>query len=361
MKFVLIRQASVARWRKAAGEEYREENTLQQLLYDNPDIFPVRDLGDEAPELKICLREASLPGSGQTDLIALDEQGGITLIECKLDVNRESRRAVIGQLLEYAAFLWRMPYEDFDAFFIRQEGKHLADLIQERTDSEDWSPEDFRESVRRSLETGAFRLVIAVDRLNDELRNIIEFLSREGQNQVPLYALEVSRYRDEETEILVPQVTGALKPLREAPAKAWTEDSFLESLGQVCDDDVRQKAERLVRFAKDTADDVHWGTGRAKGTFTYRVEHGGAFYSLFYVWTTGRITIPFPGSQWDRLSEELMQGWADRLRRVRGFEQLEHGAGKYPEFSLSGVLPTEDDLVTFCQAVEWLQAQIKQT
>jgi hypothetical protein len=43
---------------------------------------------------------------------AVDEAGGLTLVECKLDANVESKRTVIGQVFEYAGALWRMEHQD---------------------------------------------------------------------------------------------------------------------------------------------------------------------------------------------------------------------------------------------------------
>lgn len=57
--------------------------------------------------LSLAIGELGLPGSGVTDILAFSPQGDIALIECKLAANQESKRKVIGQILEYAAYLWK--------------------------------------------------------------------------------------------------------------------------------------------------------------------------------------------------------------------------------------------------------------
>jgi hypothetical protein len=81
------------------------------MLYQSPELIPLR-AGENAP--RVFVRESGLPGSGSTDLLDVDSDGNIYVVECKLASNSEIRRKVIGQVLEYAAFLWNMQYEDFD-------------------------------------------------------------------------------------------------------------------------------------------------------------------------------------------------------------------------------------------------------
>src|SRR3989304_4525999 len=126
------------------------------------------------------LREVGLPGSGNTDIIGIDEAGGITILECKLATNPEVKRKVIGQVLEYAAFLWRKPYSLLDEVANRRLGKPLAQAMHDALDeetSQDWQEAGFVQSVTDSLLEGKFRMVIAVDSINDDLRQTIEYLT----------------------------------------------------------------------------------------------------------------------------------------------------------------------------------------
>jgi urease gamma subunit len=89
------------------------------------------------------------------------------IIETKLARNGEIRRKVIGQVLEYAAHLWGMSFEEFDDFFLKREGKSLLDLLSEK--SSVIEKDKVRQTVEENLASGKFQLIIAVDRINPEL------------------------------------------------------------------------------------------------------------------------------------------------------------------------------------------------
>jgi len=110
------------RWEKAEEVIYADEAQLQKMLYDSPELIPTK-MNNQAA---VFTKESGLPGSGFTDLIGVDGQGNILLVETKLARNREIRREVIGQVLEYAAHLWGMKFEQFDHFFKRSEGEYAA-------------------------------------------------------------------------------------------------------------------------------------------------------------------------------------------------------------------------------------------
>ena len=104
---ILIRKKGTRKWEKVGEQEFANESVLQDILYKSPEIIPIEKLGENIKEPKVFIKEAGLEGSGFADLIGIDESGGITIIECKLANNADIRRKVIGQLLEYAAYLWQ--------------------------------------------------------------------------------------------------------------------------------------------------------------------------------------------------------------------------------------------------------------
>ena len=190
------------RWHKATEAAFANEEDLQQLLYASPELMEREDDG-----AIVFTRESSLPGSGSTDLIGVTSGGEIVLVETKLAKNPEIRRKVIGQILEYAAFLWGMPFDEFDALFIAREGKSLADLVTEKTP--DLSRLQFEEAVAENLKNGRFNLFIVVDDMNKELERIISYISNFAGG-VKLEAVSVKVHRKDDTSVLVAQRFGQL-------------------------------------------------------------------------------------------------------------------------------------------------------
>jgi hypothetical protein len=110
------------------GDLRGHEAQLQKLLYHSPEFNPTKTEDQAA----VFTREAGLPGSGFTDLVGVDAQGSILIVETKLARNGEIRRKVIGQVLEYAAYLWGMSFDDLDRFFLIRKRKSLLELLCEK-------------------------------------------------------------------------------------------------------------------------------------------------------------------------------------------------------------------------------------
>ena len=218
-------------------QNFENESALQDILYQSPEIIPIEKLGGNLLKPKLFIKEAGLPGSGYTDLIGVDEQGGITIIECKLATNTDIRRKVIGQVLEYAAYLWQMDYDQFDSICCKAEewqDKRLAGAIQEKMGEmrEVWRQEDFRSALTSTLKKGDFRLIIAVDALNDELRRIIQFLNSRGEGSPQIHALEMRQFKTGELEMLVPELFGA--PSQPPSEGEMNEQRFIRESSERC-------------------------------------------------------------------------------------------------------------------------------
>src|SRR5687768_15384701 len=114
MPEILIRKMLDGDWKPVESARYVDEAELQRLLEQSPSLIPVTDIQAQASKLVLAVSEVGLPGSGSTDLICLSAAGDIAVVECKLATNAEIKRKVIGQILEYGAYLWGMAYEDLD-------------------------------------------------------------------------------------------------------------------------------------------------------------------------------------------------------------------------------------------------------
>ena len=187
---ILQRVKGVKGWKVIESAEYRGEAELQHLLNESPSLIPIDDIREGASPMIVAVREFGLPGAGNTDLLCFSAEGDIAVIECKLAANAEIKRKVIGQILEYAAYLWRMSYEELDQRVQAKRGKPLATLVNDAVASSDWDEENFRTAVQESLRKGSFILLIAVDTINEELSRTISFLNGCGDPGFSFCALE---------------------------------------------------------------------------------------------------------------------------------------------------------------------------
>jgi len=254
---IAIRRAG-SKWELRATEPYDREKQLQELLGDQPDLIPLHHLGDQVLNPCVAVRELPLRPAGMLDLLAVDEAGNLTLVECKLDANAESKRTVVAQVVEYASALWRMEYDDLDLLVRERSGSSLADLVRAKVgDDDEWAAEDFRTGVERHLKAGDFRLIVAVDQVNDRLRAMIEYLNEAGPSAMSLHLLEVRRFVSGETEVLIPQLHGSAPttPMRAGTGQKTNRDSFLAG----CDEYGRNFFSALFSAADASGVMVDWG------------------------------------------------------------------------------------------------------
>ena len=216
MADVLVRYGGES-WREPEKSGYTDEAHLQGILQEHPWLIP-----GVKKNAHVCIEFQS--GVGPSDVVAIDLENGLTLVECKLASNREVRREIIGQVLDYASRFWRMSIEDFDAQWISRTGRSL---FAGEGDSIELSAR-----LEKSLSSGEFRIVLAVDEINDDLRRIVEFLNHVTVPSVAVIAVVYSRSQDGNIEILSRQIYGEelaeAKSQRSREARErWTEDQFL--------------------------------------------------------------------------------------------------------------------------------------
>jgi len=192
---ILIREGSGS-WREPASSGYLNEADLQGLLLAHPNLIPGVD-GDVA----VCAEFQS--AVGPADLLVIDGSGAITIVECKLAGNPEVRRRIVGQILDYASRLWKLPVAELESRWVRatRAGQSPFDVV----DDDDGR---LREAVQRNLDDGSFQLVLAVDSLNEDLKRMVEYLNHATLPSISVVAVEYARAREGLVEILIPNVYG---------------------------------------------------------------------------------------------------------------------------------------------------------
>src|SRR3984893_1064860 len=101
MDMIAIWQNNGSGWHLLVPTGFPNEATLHTLVEEAPHLLPLAS----TPRLIVVGREVQL-GSGYADLMAIEPSGRLAIIEIKLARNAEARRAVIAQVLAYAAYLW---------------------------------------------------------------------------------------------------------------------------------------------------------------------------------------------------------------------------------------------------------------
>jgi hypothetical protein len=168
-------------WALLPPVDFPDEATLHALLGEAPQRLPLAG----SPGLVVVGREVPL-GSGWADLIAVEPSGRVALIEVKLARNAEARRALVAQVLAYAASLYGL---DPAAFAQEVLGRHLrargyetlAGAVAAADHTGAFDPEAFAAGLEDSLSQGRVRLVLVLDAAPAELVRLVGYLGAVSQ------------------------------------------------------------------------------------------------------------------------------------------------------------------------------------
>ena len=161
---------TTGKWSALSPAGFPDEAALHSLVEEAPQLLPLAG----APGLVVIGREVRL-GSGVADLIAVEPSGRLAVIEVKLSGNPESRRAVIAQVLAYAAFLRGLSVDALEsevlgAHLAKRGYSSIADAIGSSDQTGAFDGAQFRVGLEAALSTGGFRLVLVLDEAPLELR-----------------------------------------------------------------------------------------------------------------------------------------------------------------------------------------------
>lgn len=199
-----IWQHDDAGWRLLSPSGFPSEATLHTLIEQAPHILPLAG----NPNLVVLGSEVLL-GGNYADLIAIDPSGQLAIIEIKLAKNPEARRAVVAQILTYAAYLRGLDAPTLEGDILSGHlQKHgytsLTEAIAANYQEGAFDQNAFVAELNTSLADGRFRLVLVLDEAPQELVRLAGFLEAVSDTLV-IDLVTVSAYEVNGTQLVVPQ------------------------------------------------------------------------------------------------------------------------------------------------------------
>jgi hypothetical protein len=215
-------------------QPYEAETVLQELLASYPGLLS----GDQDRDRRWLLvrRElgvAAAEGAADCwslDYLFLDDEGVPTLVVVKRSADSRIRRAVVGQMLDYApnAVAYLDVEKDSITFEARcdNEGREPAEVLTDVLGADEEIAE-FCQRVKTNLAAGKLRLVFVADVIPAELQRIVEFLN-EQMSSTEVLALEVKQYADEraQRQTLVSRVIGRTAAAQQRKSSAQPESEW---------------------------------------------------------------------------------------------------------------------------------------
>ena len=354
MRKVIIRKGDEIRVAELVG--INNESVLQELLLKNPSIIPISEIREGSTELVFAVKEF-WTDLGYIDILAFNPNGDIAIIECKMLDRLNKIYEAVGQVFAYASSLWGMSYEELNSKIKSRVGRGLVECVRENYDGK-FSEEEFINGVSQNLRDGSFILIVAVGKIDDKLKTVINYINEHSEYAFSIHALEINVFKTEgDLEVLIPYVYGiSTKPTSATRSKRqWDEKSFFEALEENNSPDVVNVVRKIYEWCKSIGI-VKFGKGARIGSFNLFIQYDDKEVGLFGIDTDGRLWIPFEGI---RKSGVIDEQTLEEFRR-RAYETLQSlsKVEKYPTAKISEVFTDENDLEKFKGLIKWIISRI---
>jgi uncharacterized tellurite resistance protein B-like protein len=310
-------------WSLSRPKRFPDEATLHGLIEKNPKMLPLSG----APLLVILGREVPL-GSGYADLVGVETTGRPAIIEVKLAKNNEARRAVVAQILAYAAHLHgttREQLEDRVKSSLQKQGNRslveAASTIQEDA----FDADEFTQALEEHLQEGRFRLVFVLDEVPEELMTLVAYLEHVTDKLV-IDLVAVSSFDVAGTSVVVPQrVTPERHEVmvedrgKESGTLYQGHERFEASIGQA-DQQEQEPLSRLLQWTRHLESDglaslaTYEGIGAKRFTLLPRLKHENV--GLVTIWNDGGAYLQF----WQSVFERNAPSFIDRIEKLLEIE-----------------------------------------
>lgn len=353
MRKVIIKKGDEIRIAELIG--INNEGELQELILKNPSVIPVNEIREGSSELVFAVKEFGTD-LGSIDVLAFNPDGDIAIIECKrLDRPNKIYEAV-GQVLAYASSLWGMSYEELDRRLknsVRRSlgvEKSLLECVRDNFDGK-FSEEEFINGVNQNLKDGSFILILAVDKIDDKPKKVINYVNEHSEYAFSIHALEISKFTTEDgVEVLIPHVYGILaKPTSAIISKQpWDEDKFFKVLEEK-HPEIVDIVREIYEWCKSIGE-VRFGTGAKVGTFAFICKINDIKVTIFGIDTDGRLCMSFGDIQRSGIVDEQMLN--EFRRKARETIRSLSPADKWPTARISEAFRDENDLKEFKMLIE---------
>lgn len=167
--------------RDTSGQLHQHnEAFLRDLIHRAPDLLPIAEIEPIFDSARSVCIELPNP-AGFVDNLLVTPEGGVVLVECKLQRNLQARREVIAQIMDYAAQLQSWTFEDLDSAVRRAElptGGKPAGLVEAFEHVDDFDEIAFRDAITRNLRRGRMLLLVVGDGIREGLESLAGIVQR---------------------------------------------------------------------------------------------------------------------------------------------------------------------------------------
>jgi hypothetical protein len=331
MTGILYRKGD-GQWISPSDSGYASEDQLQAMISEFPELLP-----GVSPDSFVC-REFNTDSGPIDNVIINSKDGSITLVECKLAKNPEVRRKIIGQIIDYAASISKLSFDEFHQRWKDRDGEDLTTIETPR------GPLSL--GVTNNLEAARFTLLLAVDEINEPLKEMVIYFNKKTDSSTRVALIELARHSTGDTEILIPQTFGyeALKPQVDAyeQRNPWSKEEFATWLA-TNEPSSLEKFEKLMKSLEEAGH--RWGGTKSEtpsGAICVKTSKGFRYPIVFHTFSNATLEVRFVDYKKETYVDEL-------LAEFRGVDEIKidsikaNGYGAKPKIEVSR---TNEPLIT---------------
>ena len=370
--------------------DYKEgrEEELENLVINNPKIFPIEIISENVQWIPISKQMRLLGGIVRTDTIGVDDEGNIYVIENKLDDNSDESR-VSQQVRDYVHILRTMKWEDFlrkieqanNSDKVKEKkfnfsGKSLKEILNTTKDlkGDSWSLEksvECFENIKNTFEEGKFLAIICINKISKPLR-----ISIDGENEITdenvmsMFALEVNKFQtDKEEKIIVtntyPYNLSELRERKTSREKIRRGKKFDNQLATTNSLSKSEKdfLKKYVQKLKNKSDDFKYGKGKTSRLLPIFLINGNE-KSPIAIDTQGFLSLQFESlcePEEEKISEDMNveeKCFSDFIIELKQIEHLDKiiirsPSGRFTNknIDLKDWMSFEDKIITILEKV----------
>lgn len=215
------------------GKSYNEE-WIQSICYANPGIIPIDEIEPSFGGI-VSICEELYTESGPCDLVYLNDQGFMTIAECKLWRNPEARRKAVGQILDYAKDIAKWDYRKFELECLKARKDNSNSLFSIISSYfPDVIESEFIDKVQKNLTRGRFLLLIIGDGIRENMEELVSYVSGYAGLSFTLSLIEIPVYKDPDNGdlIIAPRILCKTKEIERTLVRIKETDRLEETPGK---------------------------------------------------------------------------------------------------------------------------------
>jgi len=272
------------------NEKAFQENWLQELIHNNPQVLPIDEIESGFAPL-ISLGKEIHTSVGYIDNLFISPNGYLTIVETKLWRNPEAKREVVGQIIDYAKELTTWTFSRLDNSIKSSNNlKGIIELIEDAYDINESQEQTIIDNIERNLKRGRFLLLIVGDGIRESVEDMVDYLSSYSQLQFTLGLVELQVYKNPKSKkdfIVIPNLITRTKEIIRAIIRienstqnnivsvetdfreksvskiknSITEEDFFEQLSQNTEMETVKLTRQILADARKMGYSIYWSSG----------------------------------------------------------------------------------------------------